>query len=210
MATASDSSEGTRKSVIPVAAYGLVLSLLAAAGVALFVGSRGDDRRAGGSTGDAAPRSAPLSLADASTARSLKLPPQSAPQEKVAAETPAAKPALDKPTVEPAAEQTRSEPLPTPAVASPPQVEPEKKPEPPKSVCKVDLARWPTDKTDQAQTVQMMLRDLGFYRGTTNGTLGPQTRTAIREFQLAMGEGETGEIGEALFEALRKKCVATP
>ena len=56
----------------------------------------------------------------------------------------------------------------------------------------------------------MLLRDLGYYRGTTNGTVGPQTRTAIREFQAAAGEGETGEIAEALFEALKKKCAGSP
>jgi peptidoglycan hydrolase-like protein with peptidoglycan-binding domain len=100
------------------------------------------------------------------------------------------------------------------------QAEAEKKAEPPKpepskaelskTECKVDLTRWPNDKSDQAQAVQMLLRDLGYYRGTTNGTVGPQTRAAIREFQLAAGEGETGEIGEALFEALKKKCAASP
>lgn len=224
MATASGSSagssEGTRKSVMPVAAYGVVVSLLVAAGIAVFVSGGGSGRNPGGSAGDATSRSAPPALADASTARSLKLPPP--PQEKAAAETPAAKPALDnppldkppihKPPVETAAEPARSQPLPTPTAApvSPAQAEAENKPEPPKSVCKVDLTRWPTDKTDQAQTVQMMLRDLGHYRGTTNGTVGPQTRTAIREFQIAVGEGETGEISEALFEVLKKKCMATP
>ena len=55
----------------------------------------------------------------------------------------------------------------------------------------------------------MLLRHLGYYRGTTNGTVGPQTRTAIREFQIASGETETGEVTEGLFEALKKKCAST-
>ena len=55
----------------------------------------------------------------------------------------------------------------------------------------------------------MLLRHLGYYRGTTNGTVGPQTRTAIREFQLASGDAETGEVTEVLFEALKKKCAAS-
>jgi peptidoglycan hydrolase-like protein with peptidoglycan-binding domain len=58
--------------------------------------------------------------------------------------------------------------------------------------------------------VQLLLRDLGLYRGTTNGTLGPATRTAIREFQLASGlEADTGEPTEALFEQLKKKCASS-
>ena len=93
------------------------------------------------------------------------------------------------------------------AAPSPPQVDSaEKKPEPPKSECKVDFGRWPTDRTEQAQAVQVLLRHLGYYRGTTNGTVGPQTRTAIREFQLASGEAETGEVSEALSSSSRRSA----
>lgn len=83
------------------------------------------------------------------------------------------------------------------------------KSEPPRAECKVDFNRWPLDRTDQAQAVQVLLRHLGYYRGTTNGTVGPQTRTAIREFQLTAGDAETGEVTEVLFEALKKKCAAS-
>ena len=62
------------------------------------------------------------------------------------------------------------------------------------------------DKTDQAKAIQILLRDLGLYSGTTYGTLGPTTREAIRKFQLAAGEAETGEPSEILFELLKKKC----
>ncbi len=120
----------------------------------------------------------------ARTARALKLPPR--PSEP-----------------EPVAVPARQEPAP------PPQDVAEKKPEPPKTECKVDFNRWPTDRTDQAQAVQVLLRHLGYYRGTTNGTVGPQTRTAIREFQLAAGDADTGEVTEVLFEALKKKCAAS-
>jgi peptidoglycan hydrolase-like protein with peptidoglycan-binding domain len=44
-----------------------------------------------------------------------------------------------------------------------------------------------------AKAIQILLRDLGFYGGTTYGTLGPATRAAIRKFQLAADEAETGE-----------------
>ncbi|MBX9945661.1 MAG: peptidoglycan-binding protein, partial [Reyranella sp.] len=126
--------------------------------------------------------------------------PASAPAPVSAREAapPAASPAKPEPAqAEPA---TRTEP----PTAEPPKTEPLK------TVCKADLGRWPAGKLDQGQILQMMLRDLGFYRGTTNGTVGPQTQAAIREFQLAVGEADTGEPSEALFEALKKKCAATP
>lgn len=215
MATASGKSEGTRKPVMPMAAYGVVLALLVAAGVVVFASGSGGGRDAGGSAGDAASRPvAGPTQADMRTARALKLPPRPPSLEKAAPEPPPGRSSSDKPDVETVAAPARPEPLSAPVAAptSPPQAdaEAEKKPEPPKSACKVDLARWPTDKSDQAQAVQMMLRDLGYYRGTTNGTVGPLTRTAIREFQAASGEAENGEIGEALFEALKKKCAAAP
>ena len=214
MAMASGNLAGMRKPVMPVAAYGVVLTLLVVAGVIVFTAGSGSGLSTGESAADIASRPGAVpTLADVSAARGLKLPPRPPPQEKAAPETPPPGTLpLDKPPVDTAAAPVRPEPLPVPiaAPAPPPQAEVEKKPEPPKTACKVDLTRWPTDKSDQAQAIQMLLRDLGYYRGTTNGTVGPQTRTAIREFQLAAGEGETGEIGEALFEALKKKCAATP
>ena len=214
MATASGNLAGMRKPVMPVAAYGVVLTLLVVAGVIVVMAGSGSGLSTGESAADIASRPGAVpTLADVSAARGLKLPPRPPPQEKAAPETPPPGTLpLDKPPVDTAAAPVRPEPLPVPiaAPAPPPQAEVEKKPEPPKTACKVDLTRWPTDKSDQAQAIQMLLRDLGYYRGTTNGTVGPQTRTAIREFQLAAGEGETGEIGEPLFEALKKKCAATP
>ncbi len=170
-----------RLPVMPLVAYGVVLLLLGMAAVAVIVG--------GGDRGRPAAVSArsPAVASDGGSAavRALKLPPRPVAVDPAPAERTDAAPA----------------PAPSPAVA-----EPEKKLEPAKTACKVDLTRWPTDKIDQAQAVQMMLRDLGYYRGTTNGTVGPQTRTAIREFQAAAGDTETGEVAEALFEALKKKC----
>ena len=202
MATASGPSEGRHKPVMPVVAYGVVLALLVAAGAIVFVAGGGKGRVP---AGDVAARAAPPAAMDASTARALKLPPRPSPPEKAAPE---------KTVSETAAAPAKPEPIAAPAPAASPAssagTEPEKKTEPGKAACKVDLTRWPADKSDQAQAVQLLLRDLGYYRGTTNGTVGPQTRTAIREFQAAAGEGETGEIAEALFEALKKKCAASP
>jgi hypothetical protein len=82
-------------------------------------------------------------------------------------------------------------------------------PEPPKTLCTVDIGPWPTDRTNQVKSIQLLLRDLGFYSGTTYGTIGPATRAAIGKFQLAANEAETGEPNEVLFEALKKKCISS-
>ncbi len=180
MATASGKAEGTSRSVMPYVAYGVVLALLLVTGFAVWTMGRAVP----GLPVPPAP-----SAEAARTARALKLPPR---------------PSEPGPVAAPA----RQEPAPpTPDVAEKKPEPP--KPEPPKSECKVDFNRWPTDRTDQAQAVQVLLRHLGYYRGTTNGTVGPQTRTAIREFQIASGDAETGEVTEGLFEALKKKCAAS-
>ncbi|MBI3196972.1 MAG: peptidoglycan-binding protein [Rhodospirillales bacterium] len=181
MATASGTTAGKRRSVMPFVAYAVVLALLVLAGVAVWTGGRGG--LPGLPRSERASLQVPpaTSIEAARTARALKLPPR------------------------PAA-PVKEEPAPSP----PPQADAaEKKSDPAKAECKVDFGHWPTDRTDQAQAIQVLLRHLGYYRGTTNGTVGPQTRTAIREFQLASGEAETGEVNEALFEQLKKKCAAS-
>ena len=204
MATASGKTEGRprsagRRSVGSFVAYGVVLALLGLAGFIVWTnGGRDRPGLAGGVPAPAAPMAA-VATFDPRTAPGLKLPPLPVAQE-------SAEP--DK------ADSHKAEPQPvTPEATvkevSPPQSETEKRAEPPASACKVDPGRWPTERSDQAKAIQVLLRDLGFYRGTTNGTAGPITRAAIREFQLAAGEAETGEVTEALFDALKKKC-ATP
>ncbi len=82
--------------------------------------------------------------------------------------------------------------------------------EPWNTTCTVDFDPWPTDGTGQAKAIQILLRELGFYSGTTYGTLGPATRAAIRKFQLAANQAETGEPSKMLFESLqKKKCAST-
>ena len=189
MATASGKAEGTGRPLMPYVAYGVVLALLAVAALAVWTGGRAglSGLPASDRTSLAIPPAAPAETAR--TARSLKLPPRPAAPEAVTPDASAA---------------TKQEPAPSPSTDAA-----EKKPEPPRAECKVDFNRWPLDRTDQAQAVQVLLRHLGYYRGTTNGTVGPQTRLAIREFQLAAGEAETGEVTEALFEALKKKCASS-
>jgi hypothetical protein len=188
MATASGEAEGKRRPVRLFVAYGVVVALLGLAAFAAgFAGTGGKLAWLGWG---AAPPPPAAPVEPERTVKSLKLPPRPAAPEK--AEPAVAAPVQQTPVLSP----------------TPSQAEPEKKPEPPKTECKVDLSRWPTDKTDQAKAVQLLLRDLGLYRGTTNGTVGPATRTAIREFQLASGlEADTGEPTEVLFEQLKKKCI---
>jgi len=189
MATASGNGKGTRRPVMPFVAYAVVLVLLVGAGVALWA-ARGGPRGVPGidRAPPALPKAAPAEPPPA--AQGLKLPPRRAE-----AEAPA--PARQ----EPAVPSPPSEPSSTDAAAAAAE-----KPEPRKVTCTVDVGPWPTDKTDQAKAIQILLRDLGLYGGTTYGTLGPATREAIRKFQLAAGETETGEPSEILFEQLKKKC----
>ena len=189
MATASDDGEGTRRPVIPFVAYAIVLALLGSAGVAFWTGGRGGHPDLPGS--DRAPLaiSKPAPIEPMHAARGLKLPPRPA--------EPAQEPAVP------------SSPSPSEASNSDPAASAAKKPEPLKTMCTVDVGAWPTDTTDQAKVIQILLRDLGFYSGTTYGTVGPATRAAIRKFQLAVDEAETGEPSALLFESLKKKCASS-
>lgn len=125
--------------------------------------------------------------------------------------------AAPKPTATPA---PPSAPAPAPpgeaSVGEPPAAPADKsaladKSAPAKSRCVGDAAPWPDDRTEQGKAIQGLLRDLGLYDGTVYGTVGPTTRAAIRKFQLATGQPETGEPDQALFESLKRRCVsATP
>ena len=114
------------------------------------------------------------------------------------------------PPQRPAQEPAVSSPAPqSEASNSTPPAPAAERPEPRKTTCTADVGRWPADRTDQAKAIQILLRDLGFFGGPAYGTVGPATRAAIRKFQLAAGEAETGEPGEALFEQLKTKCASS-
>ncbi len=181
MATASGEGKGTRRPVLPIVAYAVVAALIVAAAVAFWTGVLRSDRPSPANPKTAAPTE------PARTVQGLPLPPRPAQPE--AAEPPRQEPAVSSP------------PSPSEAPAT-------ETPDPKKTACTADIGPWPSDKTEQAKAIQILLRDLGLYGGTTYGTVGPSTRAAIRAFQLAAGEAETGEPGEALFEALKKKCAA--
>ena len=193
MATASGDGKGTRRPVMPLVAYAVALALLGWAGVALWAGGRSGLPGVPGSDRASPEISKPAPSEPMHAAPGLKLPPRPAEptapskQEPAESSSPSQSAASNSDLAAPAAER----------------------PEPRKTTCTVDVGPWPTDKTDQAKAIQLLLRDLGFYVGTTYGTVGPTTREAIRKFQLAAGEAETGEPGEMLFESLKKKCTSS-
>lgn len=199
MATASGDGNGTRRPPLtPYVAYAVVLAFVAWGAVAFFTAGWGS-RPAPRGAERAAP--APARAASAEPlhdAPGLKLPPRQA-----ASEAPA--PAKPEPAVSPVPQQ----PLPKAETSTgDPAAATTEKPVPVKTQCSTEVGAWPGDKTDQGKAVQILLRDLGFYNGTTFGTVGPTTRAAIRAFQLAAGDAETGEPSEMLFESLKKKCTA--
>ena len=192
MATASGDDKGTRRPVMPFVAYAAVLALLGGAGFALWTARTGGLPSVAGNDRASPAVSKARPIEPARPAQGLKLPPRPAQPEAPA--------------------PSKQEPAPSPpqgdaskSDAAAPAVE---KPEPPKAACTADIGPWPTDRTDQSKAIQILLRDLGLYAGTTYGTIGPATREAIRKFQLAAGETETGEPSETLFEQLKKKCVS--
>jgi putative peptidoglycan binding protein len=186
MSTTPEAGEARRRPVIAFVAYGVVLALLGWGGVALWTsGSREQPDLAGSR------RAIPVGA----TTTQVETVRHDRTQEAPASPAPA--------TQEPQQAAAAVSPAPqseTPAVATP------QKPEPATAKCTLDPASWPADQTEQAKAIQILLRDHGFYAGTTYGTLGPATRAAIRKYQLAAGQAETGEPSEMLFESLKKKC----
>lgn len=61
---------------------------------------------------------------------------------------------------------------------------------------------WPKAKADQVKAVQQGLFDLKRLRDKPDGTLGPITRAAIRDFQKSNGLRETGEPSREVYIAL--------
>jgi hypothetical protein len=185
MATASGDGKGTHRPVLPFVAYAAVVVLLGGAGVALWA-ARGPS--------PAISKAAPI--APAQPARGLTLPPRPVEPEAAAR----SKQELAVPS--PPAQSEASDSARAAAAGE--------KSEPPKTSCAADIGAWPADSTEQAKAIQILLRDLGLYSGTTYGTVGPATRAAIRKFQLAVGDAETGELSEILFESLKNKRCASP
>lgn len=144
-------------------------------------------------------------------------PPVAAEPPKAAVAEPP-KPVMAEPPKTEAAEPPKPivapEPL-KPAPAEPPKAaaapEPQKPAvEPPKSTAAADAAKanqqaWPDNRTDQTRVIQILLRDLNFYHGTTNGTFGPGTRAAICLYLVTYDEKGECEPTKALFDSLQKR-----
>lgn len=184
-----------RRLTMPVVTCTIVLALLGGAAFALWSGVP----RMSGSDHASPSISKAAQVKPVYVGEGLKLPPRPAQPE--------------------AMTQAKTEPAQEPVVSpSPLQAEwsngtstdlSANKSEPPRTSCTVDVGPWPTERTSQVKAIQILLRDLGLYSGTTYGTIGPATRAAIGKFQLAANEAETGEPNEMLFEALKKKCTSS-
>lgn len=61
---------------------------------------------------------------------------------------------------------------------------------------------WPQNPADQIRAVQQVLFDLKRLRDKPDGTLGPLTRGAIRDFEKSAGLPETGEPSREVYAAL--------
>lgn len=199
MVMASGSGWSKRWLAIPVVAYAFVFALLGGAGFALWAMEGGGLPWAPEAEPASVAASKAVQLELSPLGRGLDLPPRTtAPQ----ATAPTELKAAPQPAV-PLLQQAEAGKDDTAALST-------KTPEPPTSTsqCSVDPGPWPTDRTSQIKIIQLLLRDLGFYAGTTYGTMGPATRAAIAKFQLAANEAESGEPNEMLFVALKKKCAS--
>lgn len=192
MAMASGNGRSKRWLANPVVAYAFVFALLGGAGLALW--AAGIAGLPGGPDGESIPaRATQLELKP--LGRGLELPPRTTGSQATApADLKLGQPEGVSPPQQAEAKENDTATLST------------KAPEPSASQCSVDPGLWPSDRTNQIKIIQLLLRDLGFYSGTTYGTMGPATRAAIAKFQLAANETETGEPNETLFVALKKKC----
>jgi Putative peptidoglycan binding domain len=214
MMTASEERVGTYRLGGSVVAYTLVLVVLGLAGIVFWTGTRGSSAGTPASAGMLPAVSSATQNKSTSDGRGLSLPPR--PMQAAPVQAPPVPLAVEPRPTLPAKAESAIEPVApllldseTGASTAEATVSSTKKPTSPASVCTPDLGLWPADRTGQVKVIQILLRDLGFYTGTTYGTMGPATRAAIGKFQLAGNEAETGEPTEILFEQLRKKCVAS-
>lgn len=197
MATASGNGWSKRWLAIPVVAYVFVFALLGGVGFALWAKGNGSLPWMPGSERASSPPAKAAQLELVPLGRGLELPPR------------VARPEATAPTeVKVAPQPAMPLPLQAEATSSDSAALLPKTPEPSTSQCGVEPGPWPADRTNQIKIIQLLLRDLGFYGGTTYGTMGPATRAAIGKFQLAANEAETGEPTEALFAALKRKCTS--
>jgi len=61
-----------------------------------------------------------------------------------------------------------------------------------------------------AKEIQTALKNAGFYAGSIDGTLGPQSMKAVEAFQKASGLSVDGKVGPKTWAALRKYLSGVP
>ena len=64
--------------------------------------------------------------------------------------------------------------------------------------------------TEQVRQVQQKLNDIGYHAGSVDGVLGPQTESALRQFQQARNLDATGHIDSNTLAALNREPTGQP
>jgi peptidoglycan hydrolase-like protein with peptidoglycan-binding domain len=62
-------------------------------------------------------------------------------------------------------------------------------------------------RRDDIRWAQVELRDRGFYRGSLDGVLGPETRQALSQFQQVDGLGRTASLDPKTWQALTGNAI---
>ena len=63
---------------------------------------------------------------------------------------------------------------------------------------------------EQVRQVQQKLNDMGYHAGSVDGVLGPQTESALRQFQQARNLDATGHIDSNTLAALNREPTGHP
>jgi peptidoglycan hydrolase-like protein with peptidoglycan-binding domain len=71
-----------------------------------------------------------------------------------------------------------------------------------------DASGWPRDTAGQIRAIQQLLVELKLLRDKPDGMFGPNTRSAVRDFQRSVGLNPSGEPNKEVYAALKAKRVA--
>jgi peptidoglycan hydrolase-like protein with peptidoglycan-binding domain len=70
--------------------------------------------------------------------------------------------------------------------------------------------RHSLSNAEQVRRVQQKLNDMGYHAGSVDGVLGPQTASALRQFQQARNLDATGHIDSKTLAALNREPTGHP
>ena len=71
------------------------------------------------------------------------------------------------------------------------------------SIPKTDKSSTTSSSKGTTREIQQALKNAGFYQGAIDGKLGPQTRSAVKEFQRVHGLTDDGVVGRQTWGKLR-------